>query len=402
MKNFKIYFCVLIASVVTTTSCKKKIQTPINLVEAPLEPIGTIDPNTGLKVFQNINQAGPSSDMELWTIYSSSSQVSTGFRSLPSGFDDKIKSFTIPVGHMAVFAENQDGTGESICYVAAVSDIKANIPARLVDKVSYVRFVPFRNTPKKGACQVNLNDVNALKAPWFYNWGLGGSSTPASQYVPMTWGRGSSNATNALTFINRRDIDHLLSFNEPDNASQANIPDINAAVTNYKFKLYTGYRLCSPAVEQDNSTLATDWLPQFVAAANAQKVRIDVIALHWYDWGNQNNNQSTPQATANAILNRFKSYITKLHTAYPNQDLWFTEYNCNPTRSDEIQMIFMKASAEYMNTLSYVERYAYFFPGKTATNRPTTGAPDWELTPMGKTWSDIASPPSLSRNIIPN
>lgn len=400
MKKLKIYLLTFATACVTLSSCdKKKLEAQPNLVAPPVVTPPTTGAATGFTVSQSLNQAIPNTDLELWTIYSSASQTSTGFKPLPTGYDNKIKSFTLPKGNMAVFAENLDGTGESICYVAAVSDIRANLPARLVDKVSYVRVVPFRNVNKKGACQVNINDVIAMKTPWFYNWGLGATSSDISQYVPMTWGRNASSVANALTFINRRDIDHILSFNEPDNVNQANISDINAAVTNYKNMLQTGYRMCSPAVEQDNSTDETDWLPKFVAAANAQKARIDVIALHWYDWGNERNNLSTPQLTANAILNRFKNYVTKLHTAYPDQKLWFTEYNCNPARSEEVHILFMKASAEYLNTLPYVERYAYFFP---AIYPPTTGAPDYNLTPMGKTWADITSPQALSANIVPN
>ncbi|HET8828054.1 MAG TPA: glycosyl hydrolase [Pelobium sp.] len=397
MKSLKNVLIFIVAGI-TVISCKKKESVQLNLVVPPVVTPPSNSGNTVLKVSLGLNQANPSVDLDAWVVYSSSTQNSGDFKPLPAGYDDKIKSFLLPKGYMAVFAENQNGTGESICYVAAVNDISANLPARLVDKVSFVRFVPVRNVDKKGVCNVTPGDVNALQGAWFYNWGLGSVSTDAMQYVPMTWGKNAGSTANALTFIGRRDIDHVLSFNEPDNKNQANITNIDEAVTNYKFILQAGLRMCSPAVEQDASTGATRWLPQFVSAANAQKARIDVMALHWYDWGNQTVNQATDQLTAAAILNRFKAYVTKLHAAYPDQTLWFTEYNCNPARSEAVHILFMKASAAYLNTLPYVERYAYFFP---AVHPPTSGAPNFTLTPMGQTWFDIKSVPSFSANIIP-
>ncbi len=401
MKRTKIYIIPLIWASISFLACSKKDSAQPNLVVVP--PVVVTPPTaggiTGFTISQSLNQATPNTDLDLWTIYSSSTQVATDFKPLPTGYDDNIKSFVLPKGNMAVFAENQNGTGESICYVAAVSDLKENLPARLVGKVSFVRFIQIRDVKKKGMCQTNINDVKALKGAWFYNWGLSEASTDAFQYVPMTWGKNAGSSANALTFIGRRDIDHLLSFNEPDNTGQSNIANIDDAVTGYKYLLQTGLRMGSPAVEQDNSTAATDWLPKFMTVAGLAKARVDVVALHWYDWGNQTSTQATDQLTADAILTRFKAYVTKLHAVYPDKGLWFTEYNCNPARSAAVHVLFMKASAAYLNQLPYVERYAYFFPSLLP---PTSGAPNYTLTTMGQTWLDITSPASLGINIIPN
>jgi hypothetical protein len=402
MKEMKLYLIIIISVVMSLGACSKKNNAQPNLVEPPVvvppPPGGT---TTGFTISQSLNQATPNTDLDMWTIYSSATQAATDFKPLPTGFNDKIMSFVLPKGNMAVFAENEDGTGESICYVAVTSDIKENLPARLVGKVSYVRMVPFRNLSKRGMCQTNFNDVQALQGSWYYNWGLNSVSIPTIQAVPMNWsshGAYSGSITAALNLVGRRDIDHLLSFNEPDGAKQANMPDIDDAVTRYQFMLKPGLRMCSPAVTQDNATGDTRWLQQFMTAADAAKARVDVIALHWYDWGNETNNKSTDQLNADAILSRFKAYINRVHTAYPNQALWFTEYNCNPARNEAVHLLFMKSSTEYLNSLSYVERYAYFFPGVLPA---TSGTPNYTLTAMGKTWSEISSPSSLTANVIP-
>jgi hypothetical protein len=399
MKNVKLSFIFLGLISLVAISCSKK---EAEVRRAPIVPPTEVPPTstvtTGLTISQGANLAEPKFDLEEYFVYTSGAQSTVNFKSLPATYNDKIKSINIPRGYMAVLSENQNGTGESICYVAAVNDIRANLPQRLVDKVSFVRFVPINNVNKKGLGLVIVNDINAINSAWYYNWGLNPFASPNKQHVPMTWGKGSATTTTALNLIARKDIDHYLSFNEPDNRNQSNIVDIDTAITRYRLMLQTGLRMCSPAVEQDNALDATDWLPRFMAAATAQKLRVDVVALHWYDWGNERNNLATPEATAAAVLNRFKNYIERVRIAYPNQTLWFTEYNCNPNRSADVHQIFMRESAAYLNTLPYVERYAYFFP---AVHPVSSGAPNFTLTPIGQTWSDIVSVPSFSANIVP-
>lgn len=401
MKKLGAYLFILSSIVILTSACSKKSSdatpkpTP---TPTPVEP-PTSPNNTGLTISESLNVSSPSYDLLSGIIYTSSTQTGTDFMPLPATYNDNIKSFNLPKGYMVVFAENQNGTGESICYVAAVSDIRINLPTRLVGKVSFVRFMPIQYVNKKGICDKSFDDVKALNVSWYYNWGMGGTSSNSQTYVPMVFGGWAANASNVATLVARNDIDHLLTFNEPESSTQGNTPVISTAVSAYNKMLQTGLRMVSPAVEQDNSTGSTKWLPQFVSQAEGQNARIDVIALHWYDWGNEKNNQSTDQLTAEAVLNRFKNYVGKLHAAYPNKALWFTEYNCNPARSEAVHEIFMKISADYLNSLPYVERYAYFFP---AIYPATYGAPDYKLTPLGQTWFDIASPSAYSDNIIPN
>jgi hypothetical protein len=95
-------------------------------------------------------------------------------------------------------------------------------------------------------------------------------------------------------------------------------------------------------------------------------------------------------------LNRFKNYVNRIRTLYPDKQLWFTEYNANPARSVEVHLHFMKMSSEWLNTQNYVERYAYFFP---SIMLPST--PDFKLTPIGQAWANLPSTPAFAENIIP-
>jgi Glycosyl hydrolase catalytic core len=353
---------------------------------------------TSLTVSQSQEQAMPRTDLTTSIVFSSSATATTGFQQLPAGYDDSIESFNLPQGHMAVFAENADGTGESICYVAATSAITRNLPERLKDKVSFVRCHPIPNVQKKGAAQTNVEVSTALGTDWFYNWGNGATSL-TQQFVPMTWGKGAANPNNVVSLVNRANISHLLSFNEPDNDGQSNITSIDTAVKRYKIMMGTGLRLGSPATEQDNSTGANRWQTLFMAKAATEKARVDYIAIHWYDWGNHTQNGATDEATATGVFNRFKNHIAKVRNAYPNLPIWVTEYNANGNRPNaNVHILFMQKSAAWMNSIDYIERYSYFFPGVLP---PTSGTPNYTITPVGQAWKDIASVPSFAANIIP-
>jgi hypothetical protein len=318
------------------------------------------------------------------------------FTALPDGYEDQIVSFRLPKGYMAVFAENGDGTGESVCYVAAESAINANLPARLRNNISYIRYIPINNPDKKGTASTKDETVAAFGTQWFYGWSLNRSSLPDQQFVPMTWSKWACTDNNVQYLVERADVDHLLSFNEPDNTAQSNIPNIDTAVKRYKIMQKTGLRLGSPVTTQDQAFGDGRWLTRFMAKAQQEKARIDFIPVHWYDWGNQFNNKATDSLTAEAIFNRFVNYIQKVHTAYPAQPIWVTEFNANVNRSSVvIHKYFMKLATDWMNSTSYIERYAYFFP-KTV---PDVN-PDFTLTEAGEYWKSLASPKSITGNIV--
>src|SRR3546814_1623489 len=63
---------------------------------------------------------------------------------------------------------------------------------------------------------------------------------------------------------------------------QSNIPYAEAANL-HKLLLRTGYRIGSPAPEEGH---ANKWLLDFMNEVNRDTIKVDFIALHWYDWGN--------------------------------------------------------------------------------------------------------------------
>lgn len=100
---------------------------------------------------------------------------------------------------MATLAANEDGTGESFCYVAATGNIDLDLAGVLQNKVSFIRVLPIGVIKKKGVCGKDNDVVAALKPAWFYDWGTSDVSTNDIQYVPLTFG------LNAATDLTRSD-----------------------------------------------------------------------------------------------------------------------------------------------------------------------------------------------------
>ncbi len=375
--------------VISSFSCKKTDTGSGTGSTTPFQP--------GLKltVAKSVDMGGARTDLNPDTAYASAGNGLPKFTPLPAGWEDAIVSFYLPKGYMAVFAENSDGSGASSCYVAAQNPIKANLSTAVRRKVSFIRYIPVANPLKKGVASVDSNAVRLFSTSWYYGWSINRPSFGAQQFVPMTWGKGTATTDNVGYLQARSDVDHLLSFNEPDNASQSNIPIIDTAIARYKIMLQSGMRLGAPVTTQDQMSGAGKWGTNFMAAAQAQQLRVDFIPLHWYDWGNQTNNQATDSLTAEAVFGRFKTYVEKIHTAYPAQQLWVTEFNANPGRTSVVvHKYFMKLAADWMNATDYIERYSYFFPAAV----PAVDA-GGAITAAGSYWNSLASPVSFPANI---
>jgi Glycosyl hydrolase catalytic core len=369
-------------------SCKKDSDNGNGTTVQPFEPGNT------LVVSKGGNVAEPRIQLNADTVYSNVG-IGPMFKALPAGFDDAITSFYLPKGYMAVFAENSDGSGESACYVAAQSPVRLNFSSKLLNKISFIRYMAIVNSGRKGVAFTDSNVVKQFSTSWYYGWSINRPSFGAQQFMPMTWGKGSATAENVNYLVGRKDVNHLMSFNEPDNATQSNIPIIDTATTRFKVMLQAGVRTVSPAVTQDQAFGAGRWLTRFMDAANVQGLRVDVVALHWYDWGNQTNNLATDSLTGQAVFNRFKTYVENARNAYPNQKIWITEFNANPNRASVVvHKYFMKLATDWMNATSYVERYAYFFPAVL----PATDA-GGALTDAGMYWNSLSSPAAFLVNV---
>jgi Glycosyl hydrolase catalytic core len=212
-------------------------------------------------------------------------------------------------------------------------------------------------TPKKGVSAWYFPPITAaladVRASWYYTWAAtrGNVVGPAGvEFVPMIWG---ADAVKQSTLDQAKSQGtSLLGFNEPDLKEQSNL-SVAAALDLWPQLQNTGLRLGSPAPAYGAAT-AGSWFDQFMAGANSRGYRVDFIALHWYgsDFG--------PAATS-----QLKSYLQAVYNRY-HKPIWLTEYalinfsGSSKYPTPEQQAAFVTASVAMLESLSYVERYAWF------------------------------------------
>lgn len=309
---------------------------------------------------------------------------------IPNGLNNGAKSITLKKGFMATLAENEDGTGEGFNYMATVSDISVNLALVLQNKVSFIRVLPLLSTVvlKKGAGATNNDEVAALNVSWFYDWGPNDETTPTREFVPMAWGSGGASEASMNGVIAKKSLTHFLAFNEPDNKGQSNLTT-TAAIPLYKNLLRTGHRMGSPACTESQYRV---WLSEFTNFTNQDKLRIDFVAVHWYDWGNWLSTLN-PNPDPVAVFNRFKAYINNVYALY-KKPIWITEFNANTNRTPATHEAFMKLVLPYLDSDPRVERYAYFF-GNDIPSR-SNGV----LTNIGQIYSNHISTPANPENVV--
>ena len=122
--------------------------------------------------------------------------------------------------------------------------------------------------------------------------------------------------------------------------------------------------------------------------ALAAQSRMDVIGMHWYDWGGYS---SGAAADANSIFNRFKNRVTAAYNYY-KMPIWITEFNANKNRSRAVQDAFLKLALPWLESTPFVERYAYFQPnGGNGDFLDASG----NLTSTGLIYMNHISTPSI-------
>jgi hypothetical protein len=274
--------------------------------------------------------------------------------------------------------------------------------------------MPWNWVTKKGRTSIGSD----LNTSWRYQWNNNESSSTDIEYCPMAaFGFQADDAADIALYIGKYNSTHVMAFNEADNcfgqSGQFGNPKLcvtDEAVRIYKNLMKTGMRLVSPSGTEG---AATGWLKEFHTKATAQDIRIDVIGVHWYDWGSSPATNINPTPTALAVFGRFKTYLTNVYNLY-GLPIWITEFNANPYRSTAVQLGFMELALPYLETLPYVERYNWFQPNPTPeddndnankvgpgefyTTRPPVSPTT--LTTVGTTYKNQVSTPAIAQATV--
>ena len=358
-----------------------------------------------LTVYNGVNLLGNSGLITVNTIHSGSAIVSS--------MNNRIKSFVLKKGYMVTFAIEEDGTGKSKNYIASESDLVINaLPKALTNSISFIRVMPWNWVTKKGRTDYETD----LNSTWVYKWNASQNTTLDWEYAPMAWMYSGASDTAVTSYIGKYNSTHVMGFNEPDacdgqsgqypsgptNEKLCN-PDV--AVAYYKNLMKTGMRLVSPATREGGYG-TTQWLYTFITKATAQDVRIDAIAVHWYDWGGVLDGNASNDSAAQ-IFARFQAYITNFQNTF-NLPIWITEFNANPARSSATNAAFMALALPWLETQNSVERYAWF-PYNTTThyygwdeslNGGNGGQTNTTPTAVGTTFKNQVSTPSIPETTV--
>lgn len=199
--------------------------------------------------------------------------------------------------------------------------------------------------------------LSALGASWAYDW----SATPPPharhlQWVPMVWGAGSVDPETIATLTRARRTGrarYLLGFNEPDSGGQSDMSPAQAASLWPELER-TGLRLGSPA-----PAVATDgWLARFMAIARQRHLRVDFIALHYYQ-----------DFTDPSAVTQLRAQLVALHRRF-GRPIWITEIGAveitrwgesmqqAPTGAAAVS--YMRRLFAMLDSLRFVRRYAWF------------------------------------------
>jgi hypothetical protein len=216
--------------------------------------------------------------------------------------------------------------------------------------------------PKRGVASARFLSsdpavLERIQPAWAYDWSWQApAQAPGIEWVPMVWGAGSvtSIAIHALTADRRSGrARFLLGFNEPDSGSQANMTPEQAAALWPRLES-TGLRLGSPApaVPDDG------WLSRFMAIARTRHLRVDFIALHFYQ------DFTDPQA-----VHELRSQLISIHRRY-GRPLWITEIGALDIRawgehmhsapSTALAIAYLRRLLPMLDGLGFVQRYAWF------------------------------------------
>lgn len=169
---------------------------------------------------------------------------------------------------------------------------------------------------------------------------------------------------NTKTNITRR-------FNEPDLGTQANMA-VSTAVSVWKTNMEPFYgqaKLISPAVTNGPSPMGLTYLSNFVSQCTG--CHIDACAIHWYD-----------SATNVAY---FQAYIPQAHTACGGKPIWITEFGASGT--DAQIVTFLQTVLPWLDSLDYVERYAYFYAGASSDGQYLVNSAGTGLSTIGQVFN---------------
>ena len=189
---------------------------------------------------------------------------------------------------------------------------------------------------------------------WWYNWYVDpGCDAPG--YVPMVSGRGKQDQGDIQWQVDRvysNGYRTMLGFNEPNQPDQSPMTVQKALDLWPTLTSHSDVVVASPAVSGGNG--GDEWLTEFMKGVEDRKLRVDIMAAHFYGW-------SAGSCTAVNL----ESYLNQIKSVANGRPIWVTEFGClNESKPDEPTVRqFYQDAVEVMGRMG-IERWAWYTPEK--------------------------------------
>ncbi|KAL8769242.1 MAG: hypothetical protein Q9209_004743 [Squamulea sp. 1 TL-2023] len=194
---------------------------------------------------------------------------------------------------------------------------------------------------------------------WIHDWSFSPGNAPSDfMFVPTLWSDESPHTDNWDTLASGHR--YLMSFNEPDIISQANMP-VGDAVSAYKELMFPkrtgGVQVGAPSVSSGSGLneagipMGTGWLRQFLEQCdNPNTCVADFVCGHWY---------GCPGGTCTvaADITSFQSYVNDTISTAAGRDVWIPEFQRYGDAAGQKE--FLEVVLPWLDS-SAVVRYAYY------------------------------------------
>ena len=312
----------------------------------PASPSTPIETNTGSPIGASSKVSSAPASVPPVSIPSKPSPESTPASAVYSPPYVPASSASIPGGGFYTKATSSVPTSAPVASTSAVS-VPAPTPSSS-PSTSGGDVVP-RGLVYNTASLTDLFKSNTVG--WCYNWDSqpGGTVPSSFNYVPQLWSTSDLHLPNWKSNVDTaisKGATHILGFNEPDLAAQANMSPQVAADAWQNMEQFGGQvKIGSPAVCNGGGATGLTWLSDFLGKCSS--CQIDFLAIHWYGL-----------ATDDGVAD-LKKHIGDTQKIAGGRPIWLTEFQPSGTVAD--QQSFMGKILPWLDDASNgVERYAYY------------------------------------------
>ncbi len=196
---------------------------------------------------------------------------------------------------------------------------------------------------------VDRPDMFGSKVSWLYNWSPNPTPNSPQQFIPMQWN--DNDIGSLASRVHSASAPAILTFNEPERGDQAKRSPEQAAdewIQWIEPLRKAGVRCGSPGISSAPEGAA--WMIRFLSLIRARGSDVDFYAFHWYG----------------ETVGQFYDYIwSAYYQIGNNKPVWITEFaptnwsDDNPLSKEAVED-FARQSLPYLDSLDWVERYAWF------------------------------------------